>query len=493
MTYHLDNVALNVCNMWTRMPFRYGIAMLTALPHLFVQATFSVGGQRTQGLAADGLAPKWFTKNPDQTLEHELAQMFAVVRAAAEHAREIDPAETVFAWWQQLYQHQKQWGEQQNLPALLSNWGVSLIERAAIDAHCRARGVCFAEAVRDGSLGIDLGAIHPELDGSQPHDWLPAQPRRRIDVRHTVGLADPLTDEQIAPEDQLADGLPQSLEACIRTYGLRYFKIKVPAEPEIAIDRLHHIATVLGNNCQSFAFTLDGNEFFHDLSGFRQLWDRLRANPVLANWFDQGLLFVEQPLHRDVAMSSQTAHAFADWPDRPPMVIDESDATIQSLPDALACGYAGTSHKNCKGIFKGLANACLLANRRAQQPQAHAILSGEDLANVGPVALLQDFAVAATLGLDHVERNGHHYFAGLSALPLELQRHSLEHHGDLYHWHHHPGDPDVGFASLTIRDGAVRLDSVLDAPFGYQLDIDPTQFTPLEQWRFESLDPASAD
>jgi len=40
------------------------------------------------------------------------------------------------------------------------------------------------------------------------------------------------------------------------------------------------------------------------------------------------------------------------------------------------------------------------------------VLTGEDLCNLGPVAFLQDLAMMALLGIEHVERNGHHYFAG---------------------------------------------------------------------------------
>lgn len=101
------------------------------------------------------------------------------------------------------------------------------------------------------------------------------------------------------------------------------------------------------------------------------------------------MLFVEQPFHRDVVLREDAVGEMADWPDRPPLIIDESDGAIESLPQALRLGYAGTSHKNCKGIV----NVCLLAQRRREQPAQPAILSGEDLANIGPVALLQDLPV----------------------------------------------------------------------------------------------------
>jgi hypothetical protein len=125
----------------------------------------------------------------------------------------------------------------------------------------------------------------------------------------------------------------------------------------------------------------------------------------------------------------------------------------------LSLGYAGTSHKNCKGIVKGIANACLLKHRSAGHPERPWILSGEDLANIGPVALLQDLAVMHTLGITHVERNGHHYFSGLSMYETPVQAAVLANHGDLYREH-------SGFPTLAITEGKIDVSSVLAAPFG---------------------------
>ena len=474
MRIELKQSSLHVLNMRTRMPFRYGIATLSALPHLFLRATIAIDGRTVHGLAADGLAPRWFTKDPHQRVEDEQAQMLSVIRAACAHAEQIGAASDPFAWWRALYEAQQHWGRQHGHPPLLSNFGATLVERAMLDAFCRARATTLAHAVRDGSLGLDPGQVHAPLRGSMPRDWLPAEPTRRMRVRHTIGLSDPLTDADIAAADRLADGLPQSLAACIDVYALSHFKIKVPADADEAVDRLRAIATVLrGRGGTGQRFTLDGNEFFTEVEAFRALWERLHADATIGRWLDEGLLFVEQPLHRDVALGDELAAAFARWPDRPAMIIDESDGAIESLPRALACGYAGTSHKNCKGVFKGIANACLIAYRRREDPRARYAFSGEDLSNVGPVALLQDLAVAATLGLTHLERNGHHYFAGLGAFPDEVQQQVLACHGDLYHRH----DATRGaFASLSIRNGAIALDSVVDAPFGYGIDLDPEIF-----------------
>lgn len=175
------------------------------------------------------------------------------------------------------------------------------------------------------------------------------------------------------------------------------------------------------------------------------------------------LIFVEQPLHRDVALSEATSVALRAWPDRPKIIIDESDGGLDSLRIALQSGYAGTSHKNCKGIFKGVANACYASHVSTQFPESRVMISGEDLCNIGPVALLQDLAVMAALGIAHVERNGHHYFKGLSMWPAAVQVAALARHSDLFRRH------ETGFPTLDIWQGTINVGSVADAPFGTRL------------------------
>jgi hypothetical protein len=285
----------------------------------------------------------------------------------------------------------------------------------------------------------------------------------------------------VPADERVEDGLPQSLEACIRAYGLTHFKVKLFGDAPRDLERLRRLAAVLaGDAGEAYAFTLDGNEQYHRLDDFRALWDSLRAAPDLRPFLSR-LLFVEQPLHRDVCLSPAAGAALRDWRDAPPIVIDESDAAVESLPLALELGFAGSTYKNCKGVFRGVANACLLEHRRRRWPGRPYLFSGEDLANVGPVALLQDLAAVATLNLSHVERNGHHYFPGLAMLPEDVQATTLRDHGDLYRAA--PG----GYPTLDIRGGEVRLDSVVDAPFGARSLVPTDGLTPLAEWRFASL------
>jgi hypothetical protein len=246
------------------------------------------------------------------------------------------------------------------------------------------------------------------------------------------------------------------------------------------------LRTVWESGPKEVAFSLDGNEQFRSLDEFRRYW--VQIEPDLSRQFllFERLMFVEQPFHRNVALEPEAVGGLREWAERPRLIIDESDGELTSLPQALELGYAGTSHKNCKGVFKGIANACLLAHLRQQSPERPVIMSGEDLANIGPVALLQDLAVCAALGIESVERNGHHYFAGLSMFPVEVQRQILASHPDLYHL-----SRDL-WPTLIIEDGALTLRSVNAAPFGVAPLVNVEQFTPRAVWRSRKADASGA-
>jgi hypothetical protein len=421
-------------------------------------------GKSATGVSADLLAPKWFTKDPDRATLDEIDEMARVIRHAMSLANGAE-AESVFDLWQQLYAAQMDWAKAEKLPPLLAHFGVSLVERAAIDAVCHAVGEPFWKVLRSGKLGLRLGAIHPELHDDQLGELLPPKPLDRIIARHTVGLADALTEDEIPRAEKLDDGLPQSLEACIQRYGLRHFKLKVCGHPERSAERLARIAKIVTANAPGdYAFSFDGNENFKSPAPFAEFWRDVTSR--VPDFFNH-LLFVEQPFHRDIALDDTIGEYFAQWPDRPPIIIDESDATTASLPRALALGYAGTSHKNCKGVFKSVSNACLIAHRRRENPARKYLMSGEDLVNIGPVALLQDLAVAAALGIESVERNGHHYFAGLSMFPENVQHNVLDAHSDLY------AKTAQNWPSLAIDGGMISIESLNRAPFGYGFDFNP--------------------
>jgi hypothetical protein len=440
------------------MPFKYGIATMVEVPHVFLEISLLINDTESKGIAADHLPPKWFTKDPDKDPQDEIADMLEVIH----HAMDVsigEEAESPFELWQKIYHNQSTWGDQNNFPPLLSNFGTTLIERALLDAFCKGTKQTFFSAVKTNSIGISLGNIHSELSNSDPSDYLDASPPTSIFARHTVGLADPLTTADIVESERLEDGLPQSLEENIRTYGLRHFKLKVNGQGDSDIERLVSIAEILVQNCDEYAFSIDGNEGFHDVAAFAAFWQKLTSHTQLSP-FLENLLFVEQPFHRSLALSDSIGEMTSSWPDRPPIIIDESDAELGSLPQALKLGYAGTSHKNCKGVFKGLANACLLRKKALERPSVKYVMSGEDLSNIGPVALIQDLAVQMTLGITSVERNGHHYFKGLSFFPKPIQSAVLKAHPDLYK------ASEDGWPQVSIENGILSTKTLAEAPFG---------------------------
>lgn len=475
MKLQVHQIRFHRVDMRTRFPFRYGIASLTELPHLFVVAEVSVDGHHCTGIAADGLPPKWFTKNAETTFdEDDLPNMQRVIRQAADIAVGLQTQPSVFQWWRELYTAQHSWAADAGIPSLLAGFGISLIERAVIDAACRQQQITFFDAIRSNAFQIDLESIRPALQGFQASDVLPPKPRSSVFLRHTVGLSDPLTDEQISPDERTDDGLPHSLVECIRRYGLKYFKMKLSGNMDHDIDRLSQIANLL--RCEvgpAMRLTLDGNEQYNDIVSFRESWETLRSVPEIRQMIDESLLFVEQPLHRDHALDPTVGDALRDWTDAPRIIIDESDANLDSFPLALDLGYSGTSHKNCKGIFKSIAAAATI--RQQSTKERPLFQSAEDLVNIGPVALSQDLAVVAALGIEHVERNGHHYLAGLSMFPQALQEQVATDLEGLYQW------TDHDFVALSPVEGKLDLTSINRAPFGLARLPD---LTPFPLWDF---------
>jgi len=453
----------------TRFPFRYGIASMTDVPHLFVRTSVTVDRKSSVGLSSEGLPPKWFTKDPTTTFEQDLPEMLQVISHAAKLGKQVaQKAVSFFDFWQELYRQQSQWADARHIAPLLSHLGVSLVERATLDGLCRLAGEPLHRMVAANRLSLRLGEIHAELGHAQPRDLLPVAPLKSCFVRHTVGLGDALSAADIPPGERVNDGLPQDLESSIREYGLRYFKVKLFADADRDFARLRELSRLLMRETSGECFvTLDGNENFKDFRVFREFWQKAASDPALRELWPR-ILIVEQPVHRDEALRDDLCAVLRAWPDRPRLIIDESDASLGDLPRALALGYAGTSHKNCKGIVKGIANACLLGKR--QRDGERVVLTGEDLCNLGPVALLQDLAMMAMLGIEHVERNGHHYYRGLSLWPAEWQDTALAAHADLYDRHRD------GFVRLHIHEGRVALGSVNTAPFGVAPLFDPSRF-----------------
>lgn len=440
----------------TRIPFRYGIAEMTHAPHVVVQVRLEVDGRSGLGWASEHLPPKWFIKDPAQTFEAEARILTRSVLAAAAAATGLTAA-SPFALWRELDQAQREWAQHEGCSGLVAGLGVALIERALIDAFCRLADLPFADALASGALGFDATAVHPELDGAP---FRPAR-RRQLAVRHTVGLSDPLLDGEVTGDP--GDGLPVSVAAAIRRDGVSRFKLKTTGDAEADVERIAQLLSLCTQDGVAARFTIDGNESMHTADHLIGWVDALRSAPALAGLWPR-LDAIEQPLHRSVALGAPAQAALAELGHTIPVIIDESDDLVESVREAMDLGYAGGTYKGCKGVFRGVANAALVAARRS--PERPTVLTAEDLCTVPPLTVPQDLVVASAIGLEHIERNGHHFFGRFAPLQPGLDVRMAQAHPDLYR-------NDGGIVRLRITHGRLDLASALRAPFGVTPTIDP--------------------
>ena len=439
----------------TRIPFKFGVHVLDAVPlaELVIEVE-SADHQRAIGRASDLLVPKWFEKNPETTPEQDSEALRQSAENAANLALELGRSagpHPIFDIWNIAHQDLVARHEPRPSDVLVRGFGTALLERGLIDATCRLAGCNLHDALQENLLGFEPARILP---GTK--EWSPTAlptPHETIELRHTVGMLDPLRIDEIPPGERVEDGLPQALDQDIETYHPRWFKLKVCGQPEQDAPRLRAIAEVVmpmvGDHAQ---FPLDGNEQCTDLEGFAGMLEDLATDPV-AGPLVQRLTLIEQPLPRADTLDPAANRALPRLSRIAPVIIDEADTHCAAFSEAIELGYAGVSIKACKGIFRSLANRALIDLR----PKSHLFQSGEDLTNLGSIPLQQDLELQATLGVNHVERNGHHYFRGLDHLPpesAELLRARLpnlyERTGDLVH--------------LAIRDGRINLRGVVDAP-----------------------------
>lgn len=404
-----------------RLPFRFGVVTLTQCPQAFVRVRIATAdGRSTWGAAAELMAPKWFDKNLQLSNEDNFDQLRRSMVAARDAYLSQRGPRTAFDHFADHYAALIEAGAASGLNPLIACYGPALLDRAMLDALCRAEGLSFYDAVRRNRPGIDARLCADLADFDLGAFLNGLSPAPGIALRHTVGLVDPITAADVTT--RLNDGLPETLEDVVASTGCRYYKLKVSGAADADIDRLSRIAGVLAGVADCVV-TLDGNEQFADAATAAAFWQRVQATPALERLARQ-TLYIEQPLPRAIALQSDVRPLA----EMRPVLIDESDGTLDAFPQALACGYTGVSSKDCKGIYRSLLNAArcaqLNANAVAQRRPAQYFMSAEDLTTQAGLAVQQDLALVNLIGLTHVERNGHHYvdgFAGQGADRKEAQ------------------------------------------------------------------------
>jgi hypothetical protein len=449
-----------------RLPFRFGAATLTACPQLFVRVVVEVDGERTgTGHAAELMVPKWFDKRPELSLSDNVFQLAESVQMAIQ-AYLFDTPAAPFELYARHVGPLQQQGQRQGLSDLTSAFGQAVIDRAVLDAVCRALEVSFFDAAMRNLIGMQPSPVLPDLRDLDWNLWLAGlKPLRALEARHTIGMLDAL---HALPD---AEGLPSSLPGSIACYGHRVFKIKLGGDPQTDVRRLGEVIDVLDQHAPGHRYTLDGNEQYADAGALSELFVRLAGLPAFEQRTD-ALLYIEQPVPRERSFDTRLPAKQAPAP----LLMDEADGTLDAFVRGREAGWRGVSSKGCKGLYKAIVNRarCDRWNAQAQRDGEAPpyFMSAEDLTCQAGLAVQQDLALASLLGLSHCERNGHHYVDGFGDAPLKEQRAFATVHAELY-------ESSAGHPRLTIEDGRIAIDSLFKPGFAHRVDPDWRNVQPL--------------
>ncbi len=432
-----------------RMPFRFGVVTLREAPQAFVRARIEApDGRFAWGGAAEMLVPKWFDKDLALSNEQNFEQLRLSLRLAAEAYLQDGRPRSAFGHFAVHYREQIEAAARRSLNPLVANYGPALIDRAVLDALCRMEGCSFYEAVRRNRVGIDPALLPNELGGLAGFDMgrflAGLTPAAAIAARHTVGLVDIVAGHP----NQVNDGLPESLEEVVERYGHTYFKLKVGGDANADIQRLTEIAAVLDRIREPIFVSLDGNEQYDSAEAVRALWQRMSKTPAL-KLLVASIIFIEQPVSRAHALDKNVSSLS----NVRPVIIDESDDSLDTFPRAKVLGYRGVSSKCCKGLYKSILNAARCAFWNSDNKDPHYFMTGEDLTTQAGICVQQDLALVNLLGIRHVERNGHHYVNGMMGLPESEQQAFLAAHPDLY-------NRGNGAVRLKIVNGELAIGSL---------------------------------
>jgi hypothetical protein len=435
-------------------PFRFGAVVINATPQAFVRVEIEVEGKGTSvGASAELLVPKWFDKRPHLAPEETVAELRRSLTVARELYLARSGFKTAFGLHARCLPVQLEVLAKEDIPPLAAAYGPAEIDKAILDALLRCLGLNFFDGMAANIAGIDAG-LSPDLREADIAQFLSSRQRlERIAIRHTVGL-----DDQVEGAGGVADAKENA--------GARYFKLKLNGDPEKDAARLIRIGNELAQLPHDYRVTLDANEQYADLAALGALTDRLDRDSALQP-IAAKLLYIEQPMPRDIFTQSPLG-ALA----RRDFIIDEADDSYDAFPTARALGYRGISSKSCKGIYKSIVNATRAATWSAEGEKF--FITGEDLTCQAGLAVQQDLALGAFIGVTHAERNGHHYVDGFGEAPAAEAQAYLAAHPDLY-------VNDKNNIRLFIHEGDLLTGSLTAPGFATSVHPDWSALSPLEQ------------
>lgn len=426
-------------------------------------------GREAFGCSGDRLSVRWLDKRPGRDRGLKLRELVDLIYEARGIYLGAPKLETPFGKWLEAHPKIMAAGARTKQEGLSSSFASALIERALVDACCRLNNASVFQMLRDERLGFAASLADKDLPKLPAAAWLPFRPVTRLKVRHTIGPADPVRLSEVPESMRVNDGLPEAVDDSVRRYGLSQFKIKVGGKVEADIERLRSIWEALPQDVDT-AVTLDANEAYADLNAFAEFVRQFEQR--IPGMF-QHTSYIEQPLPRALTLDSSTTEMIRKISERKLLLIDEADGSVDAYKRAHAIGYAGTSHKNCKGFFKSLVNRVRVIHYNDEGKAA--FQSAEDLQNLAIAPLHQDFVTVGLLGLDNCERNGHHLNRGVAFLSAGDKASIAKNHTDLYEKR---GDEWY----VKIRGGEVDCSSLQCPGFGVSDEPDWGSMEDMRRW-----------
>jgi hypothetical protein len=433
-------------------PFRFGAVVITATPQAFVRVEIEVEGKgRATGASAEFLVAKWFDKRPHLSPEETVTDLRRSLLVARDIYLAHSSFETAFGLHAACIGAQIEACAREDIPPLAAAYGPAEIDKAILDALLRCAGVNFFDGMADNIAGVDA-RLSRDLDDEDLSRFLASRKRlERVAVRHTVGM-----DDRVEGEGGVADQKENA--------GARYFKLKLNGDPAHDADRLIRIGATLAALPYDYRVTLDANEQYADLAALSALVERLDRDDALRP-IAAKLLYIEQPMPRDITRQTPLGPLA-----RRDFIVDEADDSYDAFPIARALGYRGISSKSCKGIYKSVINAARAAKWSASGEKC--FIAGEDLTCQAGLAVQQDLALSALIGVTHAERNGHHYVDGFGDTPAAEAEAYLTAHPDLY-------VRDGDKIRLAIHDGDLLTGSLTIPGFATAVHPDWSAMSPL--------------
>lgn len=435
-------------------PFRFGAVVVNATPQAFVRVEIEVEGRGTAtGASAEFLVPKWFDKRPHLSPQETVAKLRRSLLIARDIYLAHSGFETAFGLHAACIGAQIEACAREDIPPLAAAYGPAEIDKALLDALLRCTETSFFDGMADNIAGVDARLSRDLGDDDVSHFLAGRKRLERVAIRHTVGM-----DDKVEGDGGVAD--------ISENAGARYFKLKLNGDPVHDADRLIRIGNELATLSHDYRVTLDANEQYADLAALNALVERLDRDAALRP-IAQKLLYIEQPMPRDITRQSPLG-ALA----RRDFIVDEADNSYDAFPVARALGYRGISSKSCKGIYKSLINATRAAKWSADGEKR--FIAGEDLTCQAGLAVQQDLALGALIGVTHAERNGHHYVDGFGDTPATEAEAFLAAHPDLY-------VRDGNKIRLAIHDGDLLTGSLTTPGFATAVHPDWSAMSPLAQ------------